>query len=600
MRDEKRVSLTTADTSALLRRLVVEHVRPQAWRLTGAVLLMAVVAASTAALAKLMEPVLDEVFTRRDPQMLWRVAAAVLVVFLVKGVATYGQSVQMTHVGQRIVADLQKRLFDHLIRADLAFFQANPTGVLMSRLTNDVSMLRGAVSNVLTGIGKDLLTLAFLVGVMFQQDWSLALVTFFVFPLAVLPILKIGRRIRKVATGTQVTMGHLNAQLDQVLQGARVVKAYGMEAHESSRVGATVERLFELACKAARIRSANHPIMESLGGVAIVVVIVYGGHQVITGANTTGGFFSFVTALLLAYEPMKRLASLNTNLQEGLAAARRVFDTLDLEPAIVDRPDARPLDAVRGAIRFEGVRFAYPDGRLALDGIDLEVPANGTAALVGASGAGKSTIMNLIPRFHDVTAGRITVDGIDVRDVTLESLRRQIALVSQEVSLFDEPIATNIAYGRPSASRQEIEAAARLAAADGFIRALPEGYDTIVGEHGTKLSGGQRQRIMIARAILRDAPILLLDEATSALDTESERLIQQAFKRLMKGRSTLVIAHRLSTVIDADIIYVIERGRVAEQGRHAQLLARGGAYARLYALQFADGGDASAGQRAAV
>ncbi len=445
MRDEKRVPLTTADTSALLRRLLVEHVRPQAWRIAGAVLMMSVVAASTAALAKLMEPILDQVFTRRDQDMLLHVAAAVLVVFLIKGVATYGQSVQMTHVGQRIVADLQKRLFDHLIRADLAFFQANSTGSLMSRLTNDVSMLRGAVSNVLTGIGKDMLTLIFLVAVMFQQDWSLALVTFFVFPLAVLPILKIGRRMRKVSIGTQETMGRLSAQLDQVLQGARVVKAYGMEAHESERVGGTIERLFKLACKSARVRSANHPIMESLGGIAIVVVIVYGGHQVITGANTTGGFFSFVTALLLAYEPMKRLAALNTNLQEGLAAAQRVFDTLDLAPRVVAGPRARALAAVRGAIRFEGVRFAYPDGRLALDGIDLEVPAGGTAALVGASGAGKSTIMNLIPRFHDVSGGRITIDGVDVRDVTLVSLRRQIALVSQEVSLFDEPISTNIA-----------------------------------------------------------------------------------------------------------------------------------------------------------
>jgi subfamily B ATP-binding cassette protein MsbA len=345
--------------------------------------------------------------------------------------------------------------------------------------------------------------------------------------------------------------------------------------------------LFRLSFKATRVRSGAHPIMETLGGIAIVVVILYGGWQVVEGVRTTGAFFSFVTALLLAYEPMKRLVGLNANLQEGLAAAQRVFAVLDTAPAIVDRPDAEPLRVTAGAIRFQGVRFAYGMDEPALAGIDLEVPAGRTVALVGPSGAGKSTIMNLIPRFYDVQAGAVTIDGTDVRTVTLASLRAHIGLVSQEVGLFDDTVRANIAYGRPGASDDEIVAAARTAAADEFIRALPQGLDTRIGAHGQRLSGGQRQRLAIARAALKNAPILLLDEATSALDTESERAVQAALARLMRGRTTLVIAHRLSTVMAADRIYVVEGGRIAESGSHGELLALGGRYARLYALQFA-------------
>ncbi len=361
-----------------------------------------------------------------------------------------------------------------------------------------------------------------------------------------------------------------------------------MEAYESQRVSRLIDRVNGLMQKAARIRSASHPIMETLGGVAITVVILYGGWQVIEGERTTGAFFSFVTALLLAYEPMKRLVQLNASLQEGLAAAVRVFQVLDLEPRIVDAPDAKPLAVAAGQIRFEDVRFSYIPERPALAGLNLTVPAGRTVALVGASGAGKTTILNLIPRFYDVDAGRVSIDGVDVRHATLASLRGAIALVSQEVSLFDDTVAHNIAYGRQGASPKEIEAAARHAAAHEFIEALPQGYDTLVGEHGIKLSGGQRQRLAIARAMLKNAPILLLDEATSALDTENERLVQAALRQLMAGRTTLVIAHRLATVIDAHVIHVIDAGRVVESGSHGELLARGGIYARLYHLQFAE------------
>jgi subfamily B ATP-binding cassette protein MsbA len=401
--------------------------------------------------------------------------------------------------------------------------------------------------------------------------------------------------MRKVSTNTQEQLGAFTALLSETFQGARHVKAYGMEAYEKSRAATVIEDVYRLACKAARTRSLSHPIMESLGGIAILLVILYGGSQVITGTRTTGQLFSFITALLLAYEPMKRLAQLNANLQEGLAAAARVFDMLDAEPAIVDAPNAPPLAIRGGAIRLDRVRFAYRAGDKdapALNGVTIDIPAGKRIALVGASGAGKSTVLNLIPRFYDVGEGRVTVDGQDVREVTLASLRANIALVAQEMDLFDDTVRANIAYGRHGASEADIAAAARAASAHDFVARLPQGYDTMVGGRGLKLSGGQRQRIAIARAMLKDAPILLLDEATSSLDTESERQVQDALRALMRGRTTVVIAHRLSTVVDADLIYVLDAGRVIESGSHGELLARAGAYARLYAMQFADQSEA--------
>jgi subfamily B ATP-binding cassette protein MsbA len=576
---------------ALVRRLVSEHVRPYLWVIAFSLVCMAIAAASTAAMARYMEPFFNQMLTERNTDQLYVAAAIVFGIFLAKGVATFGQHVSMNWVGQRVIADVQTRLYHHIINADLAYFHDSPTGELISRFTNDVGRLRFAVSDALTGVGLHMVTLAFLVAVMFYQDWILASVTFFVFPVAILPIVRIGRRMRKISAESQAELGRFTSFLSETFQGARHVKAYGMEHYETARADAIVQKVFRLYFKSFRTRSASHPIMETLGGAAIVAVILYGGHMVISGAKTPGEFVSFVAAVLLAYAPAKRLALLNASLQDGLAAAHRIFGALDYSSKITDKPDAKTLTVKRGKIRFEKVEFSYNEGVPALRGVSLTVPAGETVALVGPSGSGKSTIMNLIPRFYDVGKGSVSIDDADVRDVTLTSLRANIGLVSQEISLFDDTVRANIAYGRPEASEDEIVEAAKRAAAHDFITALPQGYDTEVGGQGAKLSGGQRQRVAIARAMLKNAPILLLDEATSALDTASERQVQAALTKLMEGRTTLVIAHRLSTVLDADLIYVIDEGRVIESGNHDALIAQDGAYARLYAMQLADDRD---------
>jgi ATP-binding cassette, subfamily B, bacterial MsbA len=573
-------------TNVLMRRLLRESVRPYLKLFLFALFFMALVAAATAASAWLMKPVVNDVFVDQNRDLLWLVGGSILGVFAVKGLANYAQASLMSYIGLRIIADNQNRLYAHLTKMDIAFFHDNATGRLISRFTNDINLMRGAVSNVLTGVGKDLLSLIGLVSVMFIQDWQLASLAFVIFPIAILPISRLGRRVRKVTANTQEELGLFTTLLGQTFQGIRVVKAYSMEAYESARIATLVDKIRSLSFRSARTRALSSPIMETLGGAAVSMVVIYGGHRVIEQQTDPGSFFSFITALLLAYEPMKRLANLNASLQEGLAGAQRLFDLLDTSPKICEKPDAKALNITSGGILLEDVHFSYVSDRAALNGLTLEVPPGKTVALVGPSGAGKSTVLNLILRFYDAQSGRITIDETDVRDCTFSSLHSSVALVSQEITLFDDTIRANISYGRPGASEEDVLNAARNAAADGFIADLPEGYDTMVGEQGVKLSGGQRQRLSIARALLKNAPILLLDEATSSLDTESERKVQGALNKLMQGRTTLVIAHRLSTIVGADIIHVMENGKVVESGTHEELLEHSGRYARLYALQF--------------
>ena len=569
------------NTLALLRRLWHEYVHAYKGKIYLALFFMALSALSTAGLAKAMEPVIDDIFKSENMAMLHLVSMGVLGLFMVKGVSAYGEAVTMNFIGQRIIANIQQHLIRHLLSVDLAFFHHNPSGVLTSHCTNDVNLMRSVVANTITGLGKDLLTVIALVTVMFSKDWFLACITFFIFPIAVLPIVRIGKRLRKISSNTQQETGAFLAIIQQVFQGARLVKSYCREEFESRRIGETIEKLVALTIKSNRVKALSSPIMETLGGIAVVIVIMYGGTQVIHGENTAGEFFAFITALLFAYEPMKRLANLNANLQEGLAATARIFSIMDMEPTIQDTPKARDIPIQKGAVVFDKVSFAYDKDHPILHQISMTIPAGKTAALVGPSGAGKSTLLNLIPRFYDVTKGDLEIDGVSVKDYMLYSLRGNIALVSQEILLFDDTIHANIAYGNLSATQEEIEAAARHAAAHEFIKDLPKGYDTIVGESGIKLSGGQRQRISIARAILKNAPILLLDEATSSLDTESERHVQKALEELRKDRTCIVIAHRLSTVKNADIIFVMDQGKIVEQGTHTKLLAKKGLYADL-------------------
>ena len=569
---------------ALYGRLVREAVTPYAGWFAVAVLCMGAIAVSTAALAWLMDPVVNRVFVERRADLLWPIGLGVFATFAIKGAATYGQTVIMTRAGQTILTDLQNRLFRHLLRMDLNFFASNRTGALISRLTTDINAMRVAVSTALTALGRETLSIILLVGVMFYQDWMLATIAFVAFPAAVFPVAALGRRLRKVTANTQAQTGSFMTLVEQSLSGIRLVKGYRMEAYEAGRAAAITAAIRDLIIRAERVKALASPLMETLGGVAVTIVIVYGGWRVIQGDTSAGAFFSFITALLSAYRPMKALANANAQINEGLAGAERLFSVLDTEPVLSDAPGASALKVGRGKIRFDKVSFSYTGDIPALTKLSFAVPSGKTTALVGPSGAGKTTILNLIPRFYDVTDGAVTIDGQNVREVTMASLRESIALVSQEVVLFDDTVRANIRYGRPGAAEADIEAAARAAGAHDFIGALADGYETMVGARGQTLSGGQRQRLAIARALLKDAPILLLDEATSALDTETERQVQAALETLKKGRTTLIIAHRLSTIAAADQICVVDQGRVVEVGAHSTLVETNGLYARLHAI----------------
>lgn len=545
---------------------------------------------STAAFASLLQPVLDEALIgvqNSQGEAMGRVVflgAMILACFIVNGISTYFHITTMNQVGHSVIGDIQRDVFSHLVTLDMTFFHTFHSGQLVSRVTNDITVMRNAVSDTLTGIGKNLLTLVLLIGVMVYQDWKLSLITMTVFPFASGMVAYLGRRLRKISKNIQSETAQLSGVLSQIFQGIRQVQAYGMEDHERVRAGEAVSTVRKLNIKAGRVGTLSTPVNELLIGLVIFCIIVYGGTEIAAGNLSPGGLLAFIGAFSLAYEPMKRLAKLNNSLQLGVGAAERVTEMLAIQSKVRTAPDAIVLETKQPTIQFNNVEFHYEKGddQKALNGVSLTVPANQVTALVGPSGSGKTTMMNLLLRFYDVTAGAVLIDGVDIRKVTLDSLRKQIALVSQDITIFDETVWDNIRYGKPDATEDDIRAAAKAAAADDFITAMPEGYATRLGENGVKLSGGQKQRISLARAILRDAPILLLDEATSALDNESERLIQSSLAAFQKGRTTLVIAHRLSTVQKADQIVVLERGIIVEQGRHDDLLAKDGPYARMY------------------
>ncbi len=571
----------TLATKDLALRIWREYVRPQAGQIVLAVVFMVIVAASTGGAPLVLRFAIRELFELGQRDMVLMVAAAIIGVNLVKAAATYGQAKIMSYVGQRLVANIQITLFRHLMVSDLGRLQSTHSGSFVSNFLYDANLIAEAVSSGITGVAKNGLTVIALFGVLLWLDWKLALIASIVVPFAANSARKLGKKMRRATTGGMDMTDTLSRTVLESLNGARTVKAFQQEEREVDRATQIINRRLDYMMAAIRARIAAAPVTEAITGFGIAGVISYAAYTNMPISDLMG----FVTAMMLAYQPLKALSNLNVVMNQGATAARHLFGIIDVKPEIADARDAVPLRFERGEVRLENVVFHYTDETAALNGLSLEVPAGQTVALVGPSGAGKSTVFNLIPRFYDVTEGRVTIDGQDVRAVTLGSLRAVIAVVTQDPFLFDDTVCANIAYGRPGASQADIERAARDAAAAEFIEALPDGYETRVGEHGANLSGGQRQRIAIARAMLADSPILLLDEATSALDSDSERQVQDALRRLMKGRTTIVIAHRLSTIIDADRIYVLNQGRIEEQGTHQDLLARGGLYARLYHSQ---------------
>ena len=568
-------------------RRLLTYLRPHRGRLAAAFVATLAFGATSAALLWQIRPIFDRVLP--DRQDLDVTIAAILLLYLGKGLSAYLSNYLLTEVGQLVVRDLRNQLFHHILRQSAAFFSVNPTGKLMSSITNDVAQVQRAVSDTLGDLARESLAFGFYTAALFVIDTRLAIVCFTGAPLIVYPLVRVGQSVRRRTRMSQEALAELAHVSAEAFTGYRIVKAFGAEAREAAKFERVSDRLHRTMMHVTSRLSALPPAMEFIGGIAFVVALAYGTREIGLKNLSLGEFVAFMTFLFSMYGPAKKLSRVNADLQQAMAASERIFAIVDTHSEVRERPDAPPLPPFRTGIEFDDVRFHYDAAEsVTLDGVSFRVCAGQMLAIVGRSGAGKTTLVNLVPRFYDVTGGAIRIDGQDIRDVRLSDLRAQIGIVTQETVLFDDTVAANIAYGRPAASRAEIEAAARAAHAAEFITQLDAGYDTVIGERGHRLSGGQRQRVAIARAILRDSPILILDEATSALDAEAEMLVQDALTNLMANRTSFVIAHRLSTVRRADAIVVLERGRIVESGTHDELIARGGAYAKLYELQLRD------------
>jgi len=574
----------------ILSRIFENYVKKHSRKLIISIICMIIVSATTALNAWMMQPVLDDIFIDKNESLILIIPLAILLIAVVKGISSYIQSVLMSFVGYRLVADLQSDMFGSLIKCDISFFSKTNSGTLISRFLADVGALSRGVHNVIINIIKDFFTLFFLIGVLFYHDWKLASISLLIFPLAIYPISRIGKRLRKISKNTQVGFGFLTKRLTESLQSIKTIKSFNAENVETVKVEKEVENIFQLTYKSSRVNSISRPLMETLGGLAIAVIIYTGGSQVISGTTTPGTFFSFLTALLMAYQPIKSLASLNATLQMAMAAAERIFNIIDTKPLIIEKQNNKDIHLKNDTtynVKFSDVTFAYESSnKNILSNINLNIKRGEKIALVGYSGAGKTTLLNLLPRFYEIKRGRITINDIDIKDLSFSFLRNHFSLVSQDIVLFDDTIKYNICYGQNNINNKQILEACKKANCEEFIKKFPKGINENIGEKGVKLSGGQKQRIAIARAFLKNSPFLLLDEATSSLDSRSEKKIQTSLANLMKNKTSLVIAHRLSTIIDANKIILLHNGKVVEIDNHKNLLKKSKIYKNLYELQF--------------
>ena len=569
------------NTKTILKRLLRAHIRPYLSQVLLAVFFMVIVAICAATSVKLVKPAIDQILVSHDRKMLIILPMIIVAIHLIKGVAEYYQNYLIKSTGQKILTDLQMKMYEHLLCSDVGFIQSQSSGRLISRFTNDISLMRGAVSNLLVGSAKHFLSVLFLIILMFNLEPILSLFVFIVFPLAIYPVQKLGKRMRKVSDQAQEELGSYTSRLDETFQSIRIIKSCQGEKVEIQRARDIAENILNFYQKAAKFDALTAPIMEILSGVAIAGIIWYGGILVIEGKTTPGALFAFIAAFFSAYRPFKSLLSLNVNLQEGISAANRVFQILDMKPTIIDLPNAKDIGFVNPEIIFNDVELRF-DKKTALKHLNLKIEKGQITALVGHSGSGKTSVANLLVKFYDINNGEILIDNYNIKDITIHSLRQQIALITQETILFDTNIIDNIRYGNSLATIEEVIEAAKLANADEFISNLPKGYDTLIGNQGFTLSGGQRQRLSIARAFLRNSPILILDEATSSLDQHSEQLIMNSLEKLRKDKTIIVITHRLSSIISANKIIVMKSGAICEQGTHEELLSHKKEYYKLY------------------